>query len=111
MAQLKTNKEHIFVCFGASDVLSLSKSILDYLDRQNSYHLMLGQGCNLKYFHEVKRKFHQLKLKGNVYFHSQKFFHIMSQCQYAILSASTIVYEASVFDLNFFSKSVKNNLC
>jgi spore coat polysaccharide biosynthesis predicted glycosyltransferase SpsG len=95
------NENQIFICFGGSDHLKLSLKIIDKLPSLYEYVIVLGQGTDLKYYQLVKEKFNNVSLEGEVLRHPKNFFKLFSSSSAAIITSSTICYEASFLDVPF----------
>ena len=107
--KIKKVEDNIFISFGGSDVSKLTLDILEKIDKKLTYHVCLGRGCSQEYVAEVKLKFLNLNLNGEVYFDSRNYLEILSTCSGAILTSSTSTYEAEFFGIPYVVFNVVDN--
>lgn len=108
--KLTEKKEgQVFVCFGGSDPFELSDIILDKLEKHKSYQVVLGVGCPKEFLNRVNRRFKELELEGEVHHHPTNFFELLATSELAILSSSTITYEASFLKTPFICVQTAEN--
>ncbi len=105
----RAKKSRIFVCMGGSDALNLTLRILPILPISEEYCLVLGPAAGTAYAEEVNALAQALGLKHELWKHPKNFFELMSACDRAILSCSTVVYEALFLGLSVLCYQVVDN--
>ena len=107
--KVEKSASDIFLSIGGSDVNEFTYSIIPYLPKEESYKIVLGKGCSAEYYNKVSDRLQSLGMKYTLYHQPQDFFSILSGCQYAISSCSTIVYELIYFAKPFVCVNVISN--
>jgi UDP-2,4-diacetamido-2,4,6-trideoxy-beta-L-altropyranose hydrolase len=103
------NKNTIFICIGGTDSHSLTLQLLGKLSPSYNYEIILGKGSGEDYFRAVEEKAKELKLKARCHFDPPDFFALLASSESAILSCSTLVYEAIFLQVPFFCIQTVDN--
>lgn len=89
---LKSNR--CMICFGGTDAANLTLKLLPTLDFSAHYVIVLGPGAGKDYTNAVREKADLLGLKHDFYVDPSNFFQLLSECERAMISCSSILYEA-----------------
>lgn len=106
LAQLENS---VFICIGATDHKSIVLELLKVIDKDKKYIIVLGAGCDKSYLSRVSERCEEEKLDFELYHNPDNFFEIMGKCKSAILSSSTIVYEALYLGLSLCCINTSEN--
>lgn len=92
----KSDKNTFFVCFGGTDSLNLSEKLSRILLEINDVehiHIVVGeQYLNLKSLNALAKE-HSIQLSLHRDIEAEKMINIMQNCRYAVVSASTVLFE------------------
>lgn len=112
IAEVKKNarqSSRTFICFGGSDPLDLSFRVLEHLSPGEEFFLALGAGVDKAQAEKIEREIKRLNLKMKVFVDPPDFFALMASCGQALLSCSTVAYEAIYLGLSVACLVVAEN--
>lgn len=98
-----------FICFGGSDVKHLSYKVLRNLSAEKQYILVIGAGASKEYVDKVRKEANRLSVNVFIHHDPPNFYELLAQSKTAILSSSTITYEASYLDVQFVCIQTADN--
>lgn len=108
----KSNKNNFFVCFGGTDSLNLCEKlsrILLEIDDVEHIHIVVGeQYLNLKSLNTLAKD-HSRKISLYKDIEAGKMINVMQNCKYAVVSASTVLFEALSIGLQPFAGFYADN--
>ncbi len=102
-------ENYIFICIGGADTKHLTHKIIKYLPDSYHYEITLGRVCKKEYVKYVETQAKKHLSSYEVYHDPHNFFQTLSRCSKALISASTLSYEASYLQVPFIAFQTAEN--